>query len=155
MAKETSHVVDFNEARKDRLEEKRRKTERIFFKQILGVYAVTADPKEGLRSVEIVDVSADGLAFLTPFNARDPWPKDDEKEIVFRIYFSQDTYLPLMLKIENAAPCIHEGDKYTRVGCSIDKSVISSEAFDAFVKFMELYSIHAHKDTGKVSLFYL
>lgn len=145
-------VVNFDEARAQKLDEKRRKTERIFFKNILGVYTVTG--ASNLRPVEIIEVSEEGCSFQVPVDPNKPWPTD-ANDIPLRLYFSQDTYLPITVKVENARPYIEHGVRYMRYGCSIDKSVSSFEAYIQFVKFLKLYSEHSHKDMGDVSVFYL
>ena len=145
-------IVDFSEFRAKKLEEKRRKTERIFFKQILGMYSVVGN--EEMRAVELVDVSEEGCAFQVPFDPNDPWPKNME-QIPVRLYFSQDTYLQLHLEIMNSRPCIEEGRRYTRYGCKVDKSLTAYETYAQFVKFLTLYAQHAHKDKGKATVFYL
>jgi len=149
---EGSEVIDFNQKRAQRLDEKRRKTERIFFKQMLGIYCVTDNSE--LKSVELMDVSEDGLSFQVPFDSANPWPKNTG-EIPLRLYFSQDTYLPVTLKIQNSRHHIEESTRYIRYGCAVDKSISSYEAYKQFVKFVSFYAEHAHKDTGKVTLFYL
>jgi hypothetical protein len=149
---EPSQVIDFTEVRAQKLDEKRRKTERIFFKHLMGIYCVSESTE--LKQVELMDVSEEGLSFQIPFSSREPWPRN-AKEIPLRLYFSQDTYLPVLLKIQNSRPYIENGVKYLRFGCAVDKSLSSYEAFVQFVRFMGSYSQHAHKDTGKVTLFYL
>ena len=146
-------VVDFNEARTQRLDEKRRKTERIFFKQLLGVYCITENSE--MRPIEIVDVSEDGCAFQVPFDAKSPWPSNVTDDLTIRLYFSQDTYLPITLKIQNSRPYIEDGAKYNRFGCLVDQTLTSFAAYQQFVKFLKLYSEHAHKDEGNATLFYL
>lgn len=145
-------VVDFNEARATKMEEKRRKTERIFFKQMLGVYSVLANDK--IKPIEIIDISEDGLSFQVPFDNKNPWPTD-LTDINLRLYFSQDTYLPIVVKIQNSRAGIDQGARIVRYGCTVDKSLTSYTAFQQFVKFLKLYSEHAHKDMGEVSVFYL
>jgi hypothetical protein len=66
-------VIDFNEMRAQKLEEKRRKTERIFFKHLLSVYTVVGNGKQ-MAPIEIIDISEEGLAFQVPFNPDKPWP---------------------------------------------------------------------------------
>ena len=147
-----SQVIDFSEARAQRMDEKRRKTERIFFKHLMGIYCVSESTE--LKQVEVMDVSEDGMSFQIPFTAQDPWPRN-ATEIPIRLYFSQDTYLPIVLNIQNSRPYIENGVKYLRFGCAIDKTISSYEAYAQFVRFLGAYSQHAHKDTGKVTLFYL
>lgn len=146
-------VVDFNEVRTRKMEEKRRKTERIFFRQLLGIYSVVGEGG-GMRPIEIVDVSEEGLAFQVQYRAGDHWPQG-EKDLVIRLYFSQDTYVPVHLKVQNSRPCVEEGVRYTRYGCLVDQTVSSSEAYLGFVRFLKAYAEHAHKDTGSASFFYL
>lgn len=147
-----SSVVDFVEARNQKLDEKRRKTERIFFRQLLGIYSVSGNSK--MRSIEIVDLSEDGLSFQVPYDADDA-PSDQMQEFPIRIYFSQDTYLPINVRIRNSRPAIEEGVRVVRYGCEIDKTLSSYDAYLQFVRFIKLYAEHAHKDAGKVSHFYL
>jgi hypothetical protein len=146
------HVVDFGQAREQKLDEKRRKTERIFFTNLLSVYSVVGEGK--IRPIELLEVSEDGLSFQVPFDSRDPWPMGSN-EMPLRLYFSQDTYIPIHIKIENSRSLIDKGARYTRYGCSIDKTTQSYEAFIQFTRFMKSYSEHAHRDKGDVSVFYL
>ncbi len=152
----TTTVVDFNQARTQRMDEKRRKTERIFFKHLLGVYCVTEGTTghPEMRQLEIADISEDGCAFQVPFDSKNPWP-NQLKEMTLRLYFSQDTYIPINVKIQNSRPSIENGKKYHRYGCAVDTSLKSYEAYQKFVSFLKSYSEHAHKDTGDVTLFYL
>lgn len=148
----TKHVVDFVEARAQRMDEKRRKTERIFFQKLLSVYTVTGDTQ--MRPIELIEISEGGCSFQVPFDANNPWP-NTTTDLSIRLYFSQDTYLPLHLKIANSKPCIDNGSRYVRFGCSVEKGSTSYAAFEQFVKFLRLYSEHAHKDMGNMSVFYI
>lgn len=145
-------VVDFNGAREKRLSEKRRKTERIFFKQLLEIYSVAGDSH--LRAIEIVDVSEEGMSFQVPFKEEDPWPKNAE-EVPLRVYFSRDTYIPIRVKVQNSRPAIEEGVRYIRYGCTVDKEMTSYETYLQFVKFLKLYAENAYRDNGGETLFYL
>lgn len=145
-------VVDFSEARALKMDEKRRSTERIFFNAVLGVYSVTDGNK--MKAIEMIDVSEKGCSFQVPFDSENPWP-NDLKELPIRLYFSQETYLPLFLKIQHSRPAIQDGVRYMRYGCVVDDSLSSYEAYKQFVKFLKLYAQHAHKDTGDLTLFYL
>lgn len=145
-------VIDFNEARANKLEEKRRKTERVFFRNLLSVYSVLGGSK--LAPIEIVDISEDGIAFQVPFTAERPWPVNEEI-MPMRLYFSQDTYIEIFVNIQNSRPAIEDGQRYTRFGCAVDKGTKSYPAFQQFVQFMKSYAEHSHKDLGDVSVFYL
>lgn len=146
-------VIDFSEARANKMDEKRRKTERIFFQHLLGVYCVVGNSQ--MRPIEIVEVSEDGCSFQVPFDHSNPWPNSDVNDLPLRLYFSQDTYIPLHIRIQNSRPYIDHGKRYVRYGCSVDKTVSSYPAYQQFVRFLKLYSEHAHKDTGNATVFYL
>lgn len=146
-------VVDFAQAREQKLEEKRRKNERIFFKQLLAVYTVVNRGK--IMPVELIDVSEDGCAFQIPFDTRNPWPTDATQDIPLRLYFSQDTYLEVLAKIQNSRPSIDDRGRFTRFGCTVDKTTAAYAAYLQFVRFLKLYSEAAHKDVGNASVFYV
>jgi len=146
------HVIDFNRVREQRLEEKRRNTERIFFKNLLSVYSITGQAK--MRPIQLIEVSEEGCSFQILHDPENPWPKSSE-EVPLRLYFSQDTYLEIIVKIRNALDSFENGVRYVRFGCSVDSQLKSYPAYQQFVRFLKLYSEHAHKDMGDVSLFYL
>jgi hypothetical protein len=145
-------VVDFNEVRAQKLEEKRRKTERIFFKHLLSVYSVVGD--SAMVPIEIIDISEDGCSFQVPYNPDKPWPTEST-ELPLRLYFSQDTYLEIRMQIQNSRPSIQNNARYVRFGCSVDKSIHAYKAYQQFVRFLGAYAEHSHKDLGDVSIFYL
>ena len=146
-------VVDFNEVRTQRMDEKRRKTERILFNNIMGVYSVSAHDQ--MQPVEMVDVSETGCSFQIPFRTRAQWPTDVQ-DLTLRLYFSQDTYLPIVVRVQNSRVAIDRGgERFQRFGCLVDNTLSSYGAYLQFVRFLKLYAEHAHKDLGDVTLFYL
>lgn len=145
-------VVDFEQERTKRLNEKQRKYERVFFKQLMSVYSVLDGSK--MKPIDLVDVSEEGLGFQVPFDSKNPWPQD-LKEMQIRLYLSQDTYLPLVIRIQNSRQAIEDGTRYLRYGCAVDQGTASYPVFQQFVRFLKLYSEQAHKDMGEVSLFYV
>ena len=149
---EDQQVINFSEVRAQKLEEKRRSTERIFFKHLLSVYSVVAQGT--MCPIELIDISEDGCSFQVPYDPEKPWPADSDR-IPLRLYFSQDTFLEAHVKIQNSRPAIENHARYVRYGCSIDKDTSSYAAYQQFVRFLKLYSEHAHKDTGDVTVFYL
>lgn len=151
-SQDDNHVIDFSQAREQKLEEKRRKTERIFFTHLLGVYTVTGDRR--MLPIEVLDLSEEGVAFQVPHESKQPWPTE-LVEFPLRLYFTQDTYLEIRAKIQNSRPSIDKNQRYTRYGCAVDASTQSYPAYVQFVRFMKLYAEHAHKDLGDISVFYL
>lgn len=146
------HVVDFTEVRAQKLEEKRRTTERIFFKHLLSVYSVVGGAT--MCPIEFIDLSEEGCSFQIPYDAERPWPTDSN-DIPLRIYFSQDTYVEIRVKVQNSRPSIENNRRYVRFGCVVDTTTKSYAAYQQFVKFLKAYSEHAHKDMGDVTVFYL
>lgn len=145
-------VVDFNQVRNQKLDEKRRKTERILFQNLLGVYCVADNAS--IRQLQLVDVSEDGLSFLVPFDTKNPWPREDG-DLPIRLYFTQDTYLPIQVRVVNSRPSIENGQRYVRYGCAVDNTLQAYPAYCQFVKFLKSFSEQAHRDEGKDSTFYL
>lgn len=150
--KGVSQVVDFEEVRMQRLNEKRRKNERVFFKTLLSVYCVVDGQQ--MKSLEVVDVSEDGISFQIPFDSRNPWPRD-LKDMQIRLYFSQDRYIPLVIKVQNSRQSIDQGMRFIRYGCAVDVSTSAYPAYQQFVRFLKMFSEQAHKDEGDVTLFYV
>ncbi|MFL5812197.1 MAG: PilZ domain-containing protein [Bdellovibrionia bacterium] len=148
----TPRVVDFNQVRTQKLEEKRRTTERIFFKHLLNVYSVVNTDQ--MMPIEFIDVSDDGCSFQVPYDPEKPWPTTTS-DIPLRVYFSQDTYLEIRVTVQNSRPSIENNRRYVRYGCTVDTTTASYAAYQQFVRFLKLYSEHAHKDMGDVSIFYL
>lgn len=146
-----TQIVDFEAVRNKKLTEKRRKNERIFFHRMMTVYA--QENNGSLREIQIVDVSEDGMSFQIPYDANDIWPQNLD-EIAVRLYYSNDTYLPLVIRVQNSRPMIDEGMRYVRFGCSVDQTTTSFQVFLQFVRFLKLYSEAAHKDTGRSTFFY-
>ncbi len=152
MSAQNPQVVDFNEVRAQKLEEKRRSTERIFFKNLLSVYSVIEGST--LMPIEFMDISDEGCAFQVPYDPTSPWPKETD-QIPLRIYFTQSTYLELKVTIRNSRTCIENNQRYVRYGCTIDTTSRAYEAYLQFVRFMRAYSEHSHRDLGKNTVFYL
>ena|SRR5579859_1918680 len=150
--RDPSQVIDFAEVRAQKLEEKRRSTERILFKHLLSVYSVVGDAT--MCPIELVDVSEEGCSFQIPFNPEKVWPSD-LTEIPLRLYFSQDTFLEVYVQIQNSRPSIENGVRFTRFGCAIDKTRTSAVAYQQFVRFLKSYAEYAQKDSGGVTVFYL
>ena len=145
-------VIDFSEVRAQKLEEKRRTTERIFFKHLLSVYSVVGNGT--MCAIEVVEVSEEGCSFQVPYDPEKPWPTTSD-EIPLRLYFSQDTYLEVHVKIQNSRPAISGHNRFVRFGCSVEKSSASYAAYQNFVRFLKTYTELAKRDTGDVSVFYL
>lgn len=145
-------VIDLNEVRTQRLEDKRRKTERVFMNQFLGVYCMTGS--NSMHQIEIVDVSDEGLGFQVPYNAEKASPIVD-KEFPIRLYFNQESFLQVHVTVQNQRTAIQNGTRYTRYGCAVDPTTSTFEAYQAFVKFLQIYGAVSQKDKGDVNVFFV
>lgn len=149
---EPSRVIDLSEVRNQRLEEKRRKTERVFMNQFLGVYCMTGN--NSMHQIEIVDVSDEGLGFQVPVNPEKASPIT-EKNFPIRLYFNQESFLQVHVTIQNTRPAVQNGTRYTRYGCAVDPTTSTFEAYQAFVKFLKVYGEVSQKDKGDVNVFFV
>lgn len=144
-------VIDFTAVRKERLEQKRRKTERIFFRSLLSATSMDTNGKS--HTIDVIDLSEGGISFQIPQSTTDLWPT--QPALPVRLYFSHDTYLEIFVQIQNSNPVIENGSRWVRYGCSVDKSTQSYQAFELFVKFLHVYAEQAHRDKGSKTVFYL
>ena len=145
-------IIDFKSAQSEKLEEKRRKNQRIMFKSMIGVFGVGENDK--LIAIDLIDLSETGVSFRVPFHAEKPWPTESSN-LSIRLYFTQDTYIPVRLKVQNSKSMIDEGVRYTRYGCTVDKTISSYQSFLKFVEFMKAYSTESYQDNGGNQLFYI
>ena len=145
-------VINFTKAREAKIEERRRKYERTIFKHILGVYCVAEG--KGLKAVELVDVSPDGLSFQLPHQSKNLEILEPGNTVTFRFYFSQETFIPVAVKVQNKRDCIENGQKYLRFGCSVDDSLQSYETYKLFVMFLGKYAETSHQDSGDLKFFF-
>lgn len=145
-------IINFEQIRAERLEQKRRATERVTLKEMLGIYCVLGN-EEKLVQIDLIDLSEEGIAFKMVSNARTPTLVVGDA-LKLRLYFNQDMYLPLMVRIRNSTDLLEERIAYCRVGCSVDSEQASGETFRSFVHFVKLFSEAAYKDTGKIPTFY-
>lgn len=145
-------VINFTRARDAKIEEKRRRYERILFKHILGVYCVAEG--QGLKAVELVDVSTEGLSFQLPLHSKNLESLATGSEVTFRFYFSQETFVPILVKVMNDRQCIEDGQKYVRFGCVVDTTSQSYETYKLFVMFLSKYAETAQQDKGDLKFFF-
>jgi hypothetical protein len=145
-------IINFTKAREAKIEERRRRYERILFRHILGVYCVAEG--KGLKAVELVDISESGLSFQLPIHSKNLDSMAPGNEIVFRFYFSQDTFIPVVVKIQNERHCIEDGQKFIRFGCVVDATSQSYETYKLFVMFLQKYAETSQQDKGDLKFFF-
>jgi hypothetical protein len=147
-AKNRAPVLDMTERREAIIKEERREVRRTILTGFIGAYAVVPSREGtngGLLRVEIYDISESGVAFDvdTEFGHF-----EKGEEIAMRIYLSQDTYFPFIVKVQNQRKL--EGETAFRHGANFIKGAVNDEALLHFVKFIETVSASLERDTGDV-----
>lgn len=147
-----SHIVNLSEVRQAKIEEKKRKFERVIFKQILGSYCVLEG--KGMKAVDIVDISEGGMSFQIAATSKQNDEISAGDTLSFRFYFSQDTYLPVSVSVQNKRDCIENGVHLVRYGCKVDQSLQSYETYLLFVNFVTRYAATSKQDSGDMQIFF-
>jgi hypothetical protein len=134
-------IIDLNDYRKNKSEQRRREYERVLFNRILGVYSFAE--KTGLQHVEVLDISYSGIKF------REIQPeislKVDQK-VALRFYFTPSSYLRLIVGVKRLTPFQEEDREGLEYGCELDKSTRSYDVIRQLISFMYKYSEIACQD---------
>ncbi len=147
--KDNNEIVSLDQFRNKKQEEKKRKTERIFFHHLVGAYAVIKPGK--MIPVELIDISDEGLAIQTPYQSERSWAVADSN-LPLRLYFSEDSFMEVNVSIKNARPTIDGGTRYLRYGCEVQKDQRAFDAWKQFVGFLRVYSEISEKDSGNIGV---
>lgn len=143
-------VLEFSKARENKQEQIKRQYERVLFKRILGCYTVIE--KLGLKPVELQDISEGGCSFRM---AAEDGSFNQDEEIDFRMYFSNDTYLPTRIKIVRVQKVMEGNRHYFQYGCTFDSEFSSTQAVKSLVKFIADYASLAKEDKGDHPVWFL
>ncbi len=147
-------VINLDQFRNRKSEEKKRKTERIFFHNLVGVYGIVQPGK--MVPVDLIDVSEGGLAIQVPYPtattmADKIWPKDSAN-LTIRLYFSPDSFMEVVVDVKNSGPTIENGSKYVRYGCEVHPEQRAYAAWKNFVTFLRAYTDVSERDTGNINV---
>lgn len=147
--KDTTDIVNLDQFRARKAEEKKRKTERIFFHHLMGTYRVTSPGK--MVPVDLIDVSEEGLGIQIPYDAEKSWPTDTAN-IPIRMYFSPENFMEVFVDIRNTHATIENGTRYLRYGCQIQSEQRTFTAWTHFIGFLKAFSDVSERDTGNISV---
>lgn len=148
-------VFDFNEKRRQSIEQKRRQFERVVFEEFLGVDAVIDDNNSG-HPVKLLDVSHDGLQFQVPFSAKTAQQFKAGSEFTLKLAFSKGTFLPVVVRVRHAKEFVDsKGDVYWRCGTEFDKSLPSFKAMESFIEFLYKYAEFSCRDNVAHKVYFL
>jgi len=147
--KDNDEIISLDQFRNRKQEEKKRKTERIFFDHLVGVYAVVNPGK--MVQVNLTDVSEEGLGIQVPHQSDKVWPTQ-MNDIVIRLYFSAENFMEIVVDIKNSRPVIDGGHRYLRYGCAIKTDQRAFSAWSKFVSFLKAFSEVSERDTGNIGV---
>jgi hypothetical protein len=144
-----SGIIQLDQVRSKKLEEKKRRTERIFFNELMGVYGVSKT--ETLIPIELVDVSEAGLGFQVRHKENISWPVDlsDQK---IRLYFSPESFMEVVVDVRNSRPVIEHGIRMIRFGAEVQEGQKAFKAWSQFVGFLRTYAEVSQRDTGNTGV---
>lgn len=139
--KKKASIIDLNNFRKNKSEERRREYERVLFNRILGVYSFAE--KSGLHHVEVIDVSYSGMKFR---EERPDQPLQAGQKVALRFYFTPSSYLRLVVEVKRVTPYKDEDREGLEYGCELDKATKSYEVIRQLIGFMYKYAEIACQD---------
>jgi len=141
-ATKMAKVLDFVSKKQQTNEQKRRSFERLLFSNLLGSYTTINNEDGVIHPVSLVDISYDGLLFemsQNPANKKMPYKKDND--LTLRMYFTNDSYMPVVAKIMHGKEVVKEdGTTYWQFGCKFDKETASFPALNSFIEFLYKFS---------------
>ncbi len=147
-------VLDFNKKKAETIEQKRRAFNRIVFQNFLGAYSVI-DDNGSIYPVTMVDIAGDGCSFQIPWNPDKDKKLAQETEVSMRMYFTEASYVPVILNVRHAKEVIAEdGTTRMQYGCEFDKSVPTFEAMQSFIEFIYKFAEHSAIDKGDAKVYF-
>lgn len=141
--KNKHEIIDLDDYRKNKSEERRREYERVLFNRILGVYSFAE--KSGIHHVEVVDVSYSGIKFR---EERPDAPLKEGQKIALRFYFTPSSYLRLVVDVKRVTPFKEDDREGLEYGCQLDKNTKSYEVIKQLIGFMYKYAEVACQDSS-------
>lgn len=147
--KDTDEIISLDKFRNRKQEEKKRKTERIFFDHLVSVYAVVNPGK--MVQIQLTDVSEEGLGIQVPYQSERVWPHQAEN-IAVRIYFSAENFMEIMVDVKNSRPTIDGGSRYIQYGCAVKPEQKASVAWTKFVAFLRAFADVSERDSGNIGV---
>ena len=147
--KDQNEIVNLDQFRNRKQQEKKRKTERVFFHQLVGVYGLVTPGK--MVALDLIDISEEGLGIQVPYQSEKNH-LTESKGVPIRLYFSADSFMEVVVDIVNTRPTIENGVRYLRYGCSVHQEHRSFQAWKQFVNFIRAFSDISEKDEGNIGI---
>lgn len=143
---EAAPVIDMAQKKEEILSQERREKKRTILTEFIGAFIVVPNSGlnlGGLHKVSLYDISSNGVSFDVEAK---PGQLRAGDEVAMRIYLSQKSYFPFVVKIANTR-FIKDEEVY-RYGCEFVKSTVNKEALNHFVKFIETVAVDMKVDAG-------
>lgn len=148
-------VVDFNEKRKQSIEQKRRTFERVVFQEFLGVYTVI-DDQGSSYPIKLVDISGEGCQFQVPFSLKAKNQFKSGTETTMKFFFTKGSYIPAVVTVRHVSEYVDKnGDAWLRLGGEFDTSLPSFKALSTFIDFIYQYAEFSCLDRGESKVYFL
>jgi hypothetical protein len=142
----TAPVIDMLEKKEEILSKERRDRKRTILTEFVGAFLVLPNNGQtlgGLQKVFLYDISDNGLAFDIE---TDVGQLRMGEEIAMRIYLSQKSYFPFVVKVSNSR--FIKDEEIYRHGCEFVKNSVNKEALTHFIKFVEAVAADIKMDVG-------
>ena len=145
----TSNIIDFVSKRKEKIEKKRRRFERILFQEFFNIETtISVDDEDCPVSVDLIDVSGNGCLFRV-LDREAPQSVGVGNNLVLKIYFTGHNYIHVSVAIKRTTKLVgKDGLNWREYGCEFDKSLSSFQAMKALVDFLYKFAECSCTDYG-------
>jgi len=141
-------VVKFSDLQNQKQMREQRKVERVLVNNIL--YAFVVLPEKGLLKVDPIDLSEENIGFSLP-KGYGMFKKGEE--LAFRLYFSQQDYIPFIVKVVRREILRIDGIDMVQYGCLLDVETEVQECLNYLVQFIKAYAHVSKDDFGDQQIF--
>jgi len=149
-----SKLINFNDKRKELIEEKRRNFERVIFENFLGAYTVL-DKNGVIYPIKLIDISQEGCMIRLPWGQKDQ-AMEVGQELTLRFYFTKDSFVPAVCSVRYSREFIdRDGKDYLNYGLEFDRTMASYAAIKAFVDFLVKFAELSAHDRGDAKVYSL
>ena len=144
-----SNIIDFVSKRKEKIEKKRRRFERILFRDFFDVETtISVDEEFHHVPVDLIDVSGEGCLFRV-LDKEIPGFAKIGSNLTLKLYFSEQNYIHVSVAIKRTAKFVEkDGSCWREYGCEFDKSSGSFRAMESLVDFLHKFAEYSCTDHG-------
>ena len=138
----SSNIIDFVSKRKELIEKKRRRFERILFQDIFRIEtSIATQGEEESCPVDVIDVSHGGCLFRIAEGEAPDFIKVGS-ELKLKMYFTDNNHLPISVSIKRTRQYVEtDGRPYREYGCKFEN--VEGKSFQAmkdFINFLHKYA---------------